>query len=453
MKHHFYSLFILVVLTSQACTGKPDTKILSESKFPITFANIQAFQINEHLVVDSTHVGTEFYIDQDTIVHGIPMTECICSKTESGINISIRYYHGFESQYMDIDYYKGTYDLEINYVSDLPDPETSLFQQSLTLSKFSFVEGDTLNAQVELTGVTLSKDPTMDSLQFVVNGLFQCVVKHSPYNWSIWNDEMIAEYNIDRVIQFRELAYSDSASKVTSLDLNNLGLTAIPDEIVRFKNLEELWMIGNNVSHFDIKLLGQLKNLRLINLDNSEIQRLPENIARLSKLEILSLGSNPIISIPKSIYRLSNLKELDLSLTKISRIDPEISELTQLQKLDLGSNHHLYDIPDDVFELRSLKELSLPIIFDSYGSQSWALDSLKSLSINYLILKSRPDIVEKLKGLTFLYPYHEFKEGKKRQVSSTYRTELSLEARLPETIISNSTHRYKRKATPKMAKH
>ena len=445
MQNKLSSLLIIIIIASQACSGKSDSKVIPELKFPIAYTKIQALQASEDLIVDSTYVNTEYYVEPDTTVLGTPMQQCICSKREFGVSISVRSY---QSQYMNIDYHNGTYDLEVNYVSDLPDPETSLFRQSLTLNKFSFLEGDTLNAKVEVEGITLSEEPSMDSLQFIVDGHFQCVVKEPPYDWHIWNDEMIAEYRIDRVIQFRKLAYSDSASKVTSLDLNNLGLTAIPNEVIHFTNLEELWMIGNYVSLFDNKLLNQLKHLRLINLDNNEIQTLPENLSHLSKLESLSLGSNPINSIPKSIYSLKRLKELDLSLTNISRIDPDIAELTQLQKLDLASNYELCKIPEEVFGLKNLIELRLPIIFDSYSSPTWALDNLESLSINYLILESRPDIVEKLKGLKFLYQYHEFEEGEIGMHSLTYRREQSLEARLPQTIVSNSTHiRYKRKNT------
>ncbi len=438
-------LAILIVLALQACTRESGSEVVSESRFPIRFANILAFQIEPNLKVDSTNVNTAYALKSDTIVSGAPMTSCICSKNENGVSISVRDYRGFESKYLDIDYDNQTYDAEINYKSDLPDPETNLFRQSLKLNKVDFFEGDTLSGQVRITGILLDQhDITMDSVQFISEGLFQCVVQDSTYDWMTWNDDLIAEYNIDRVMQFTELAHSDSALSIKRLDLNNLGLTSIPNEIVNFENLEELWMIGNDVSHFDINLLKRLKHLKLINLDNSAIEELPVNISELSALEVLSLDLNPLKTLPGSIYQLQNLKELSLSLTKISRIDPAIGKLTSLEKLDLSSNYHLYAIPQSVFELQNLRELQLPTVFDSFETQGWGLDKLESLWINYSILESRPDIIQKLKGLNFLYIYHEFPEGTEKTSDLSYRQRTTLESKLPEVTLTSFVSTYKR---------
>jgi len=112
-------------------------------------------------------------------------------------------------------------------------------------------------------------------------------------------------------------AASKTPKDVYKLDLMFKGYNEFPNQILEFKNLENLILRGN-----------QLKDL-------------PIEIKKLKKLKELSLGQNPIQNFEKlfeSISGLKNLEELDLEMTGIKSIPKSILKLKKLKTLYLWNN-------------------------------------------------------------------------------------------------------------------
>jgi len=70
-------------------------------------------------------------------------------------------------------------------------------------------------------------------------------------------------------------------------------------------------MSGNKLTHMDDSKIAQLKNLKVLCLDNNQITELPPNLGKLKALESLLVRSNLLVNIPEVIFSnpcLSNLK-------------------------------------------------------------------------------------------------------------------------------------------------
>lgn len=85
--------------------------------------------------------------------------------------------------------------------------------------------------------------------------------------------------------------------------------------------------------------IGNLINLKSLNLDNCQISTIPASIGNLTKLETLSLAYNNIEEIPDSIGNLINLKSLKLQYNKIKEVP---NSLSSIPNLGVGSNSYFY---------------------------------------------------------------------------------------------------------------
>ena len=106
-------------------------------------------------------------------------------------------------------------------------------------------------------------------------------------------------------------------STVTSLDLSNQKLSAIPDSVFSLSNLEHL-KLGNNFTIYP---------------PLSEIGDYPESIP--------GIGMNKITVIPNAIGQLHSLRTLALSFIDLRSLPTELLQLKQLDTLDISFNEHL----------------------------------------------------------------------------------------------------------------
>ena len=124
---------------------------------------------------------------------------------------------------------------------------------------------------------------------------------------------------------------------VLSLDLSDQHFGKVPEEIFRFKNLQELRM------------------------RNDDLTMLPSGIGALSHLRLLDLSGNPISLLPDGFANLSELEELYLSNDSALALRRDISILAKLPRLHVLhlENDGLRDLPKNIGDLRSLEELYL----------------------------------------------------------------------------------------------
>ena len=134
-------------------------------------------------------------------------------------------------------------------------------------------------------------------------------------------------------------------------ELNNLIEFRIQPRWFEFPKIENKKVVRDRIDDSKDKSplkipngLIKCRNLKIIDISNTEVNELPENLEQLENLEILILNYAPIsleTEIPK-ILQLKNLKELQLAGIEIS--ESELKQLNQIKNLKILAAYE--DFPD-----------------------------------------------------------------------------------------------------------
>jgi len=126
----------------------------------------------------------------------------------------------------------------------------------------------------------------------------------------------------------------------TIVDLKNSNLSRLPENIP--KTVERLYLQDNNLT------------------------QLPESIGNLSKLQMLILNSNPLTRLPDNIGKLSNLRYLSVANTNLTSLPETLSKLSKLEVLDLSNTHITSEkhLPEKFTNLHNLKQIMLNDTFE-----------------------------------------------------------------------------------------
>jgi Leucine-rich repeat (LRR) protein len=182
--------------------------------------------------------------------------------------------------------------------------------------------------------------------------------------------------NIDSALKHKD--------EVTHLYVRNYHETTFPAEMSQLSKLEQLSI--SNAPLLDLKIvfrtLSKMRSLRVLEIMNTKITTVPEQIGDLTNLHTLILSHDSIRSVPEEIYALSNLKLLFLHGNLLTNL-PSISksEAFNPDTVNLDMNKFTI-IPSAIVEMKSLVFLSfehnnLKSVTDSLGR----LNNLKKLNI------------------------------------------------------------------------
>jgi Leucine-rich repeat (LRR) protein len=124
-------------------------------------------------------------------------------------------------------------------------------------------------------------------------------------------------------------------------------------------------------------------------LGNNQLKEIPPEIGELINLRTLQLRDNHLKKVPPEIGRMTNLQELNLSGNQLNEIPPEIGQLTNMKILHLNYNE-LKDIPE-IGGLINLRKLYLE---DQRTFISSELERLINIwtSINYIESNSESEL-------------------------------------------------------------
>ena len=138
------------------------------------------------------------------------------------------------------------------------------------------------------------------------------------------------------------------------------GAVSVPEEIAELSELRVLDLSWNRFSEPLPGWLGELPELRELDLSSNGLSgSLPEGFGRFPKLEELSLSSNEFIEIPSEVFEIKSLKELYFVGNMLERIPAEIGNLVNLESLNLRSNFLSGSIPAEIGNLTNLERLDL----------------------------------------------------------------------------------------------
>merc|ERR1719414_2357403 len=142
------------------------------------------------------------------------------------------------------------------------------------------------------------------------------------------------------------------------LDLANNELDALPPQLRRLSNLQTLILSNNPLSHFQIRPLPALLDLRTLHLRNTQrtLANIPANLESLVHLADVDLSQNQLTKIPEGILALPGLKRLNLGSNQIDEVSPLIERWTVLETLILSRNK-IQTLPNGLCKLAKLRKL------------------------------------------------------------------------------------------------
>jgi internalin A len=161
-------------------------------------------------------------------------------------------------------------------------------------------------------------------------------------------------------------------------DLSGLELTELPAEIGDIENLRNLNLYGNQLTGLP-ETIGKLVNLQYLSLSGNQLTGLPETIGKLVNLRYLSLSGNQLTGLSEVIGKLANLQGLILPNNQLMELPEAIGNLANLRLLNLDENH-LTGLPEAIGNLKNLQELYL------HGNQLTALPETIGNLANLLTL-------------------------------------------------------------------
>ncbi|WP_405409856.1 leucine-rich repeat domain-containing protein [Maribacter sp. Asnod1-A12] len=156
-------------------------------------------------------------------------------------------------------------------------------------------------------------------------------------------------------------------TQLESLDLEENNLVVLPDSLKKLKNLKEIKYQDNpelNLESLINNLASwpQIKEFRFYRMslysDEEARQDSPNNLGLLKNLESLSFSYlRGLKNISETIGELNDLKSLNIISTGVIELPKTIGKLEQLESLVIRNNPDLTQIPESLYNLTDLKEL------------------------------------------------------------------------------------------------
>lgn len=133
----------------------------------------------------------------------------------------------------------------------------------------------------------------------------------------------------------------------------------IINDLMGLKNLLELSITYTFELEKISDSIGNLESLRSFNLKGTGIKVLPPSFTQLKNLVSISIDNTPLEILPENLDEFQNLVYLEVLLGgKLRSLSPKINKMKKLKYLHINNNQ-LVDMPDSIFLLPAIEEISL----------------------------------------------------------------------------------------------
>jgi hypothetical protein len=231
------------------------------------------------------------------------------------------------------------------------------------------------------------------------------VGRNSKSNYPKFLPKEIGELSNLEVLHVKGTGIESLPDEIGSLEslqeftiISNKNLKELPNSIGRLISLKKL-KIGLSDHRFNSEViqplkiipreLGNLNLLEELNIENTLIETLPNDIGKLYNLKKLSIiSNNNLTSLPIEIGKLKNLKELIIKENDVRRLPQEIGDLEDIEELDLSNNIRVNfeDIPQILSKLENSKlwylNLSGYTYLNNIPKEITSLNNLKTLDVS-----------------------------------------------------------------------
>ncbi|RWR74001.1 disease resistance protein RPM1-like protein [Cinnamomum micranthum f. kanehirae] len=164
-------------------------------------------------------------------------------------------------------------------------------------------------------------------------------------------------------------------NKARYLSLQN-GIVNIQSSTCYYRSLMLFQIEISSLSLYSIS--SRYKLLKVLDLQGSSIDSVPDELVELFNLRYLQLGNTNVEELPKSIGRLQNLQTLDIRGSKIKILPKGVEKLKKLRHMFISSG---VQAPDGIFNLNCLQTLANIGINDDTVRKVGNLTQLRDLGI------------------------------------------------------------------------
>jgi Leucine-rich repeat (LRR) protein len=179
-------------------------------------------------------------------------------------------------------------------------------------------------------------------------------IKRSSYSEEEEKAHQIKKH-IEEGGNIRTIPYRPSEIKI--LDLDGTNLETLPENIDQLESLTDLRLSENNLTSLP-ESIGRLTKLEYFTCDHNKLSDLPESIGNLKELTELQLFSNSLRELTRRIGNLTNLEALHLDNNQLSILPESVSSLTKLKLLYIHQNEFSF-LPESIPNLKELNTLNI----------------------------------------------------------------------------------------------
>ncbi|OQS00368.1 hypothetical protein THRCLA_05979 [Thraustotheca clavata] len=173
-------------------------------------------------------------------------------------------------------------------------------------------------------------------------------------------------YHLD-LVQKLDLSHNaiesipESIGEMTELRILNIRankLTTLPLTLSKLTRLEILDVSSNNLKSFTVHSMKNFLALHVLYLNDNQLEVLPPDFGALPALQALDLVGNPLSRLPVSFATLKELKQCDISMCGLRYLSMEFGSHPTCTVVNLSRNH-LDHLPASVGGLQAVQVVNV----------------------------------------------------------------------------------------------
>ncbi|KAG6390528.1 hypothetical protein SASPL_148266 [Salvia splendens] len=196
---------------------------------------------------------------------------------------------------------------------------------------FKICEGKYMVRAGDFTLNVISKESEwakdLEKVSFMNSGIMRIEEGMSPDCPKLSTLLLISNFRLE----FIPDSFFSKMQGLCTLDLCNASITKLPNSICAMKSLKALLLVGCGKLE-NVPYLGEMKELRDLNLSFTAIKEVPQGVGELFNLKFLALDVHKLKMLPRGLFhKLGNLQHLELPFHMQVVID-EIENLKLLEE-------------------------------------------------------------------------------------------------------------------------
>lgn len=146
--------------------------------------------------------------------------------------------------------------------------------------------------------------------------------------------------------------------KLQDVNVRYNSMTTIPPELGSCGGIQTLDMSYNEIEGMISETIGQMTNLRRVNLSFNRITHFPRSVIGLIEITSINVEKNRVSTLPDTFTTMNRLVDVDFSMNEFSRFPIELRSMQSLQVLSLKGNI-ISLLPRNINEMSFLSKLDL----------------------------------------------------------------------------------------------